>query len=636
MEQLSAAPHSTMTDKPSLPALERLVVDHLHAEALRMALSILQAIDGRNGGLDGVLVDTTYPGGSAEDTALIFATRFAAAFGRLLTEPDLNLTVDQYEPLLTYHRWIGLIFSLSGFRTSDNFLSLVAKDVSNDQLTFRGANILRLLVLLTMNSFINVDFDKFWRANRIASAVAFLNYISSRYVFLRRAFEFRERLLEWIPNRLGEVKLGTVTLARLPEFYMHCSYALTAKKHDIKRPLMEQMRRACLEEGAVEATTSILPDRGDRATIVVVGEQFFKGHATFRCFAPAVKSLRGHFNVVGVIYPNPTETLIAEFFDESIVFPTDNFVASVRTVAAEIVARKPALIFYLGVGFMTHVIALASLRLAPIQCASIGHNASTMSPMIDYFILPEDWVASRECFSETVVGLPKASMPFSPRLVPKVRKQPPNGKIRVAICASTMKLNPILFDAIARVAAGTEAHVEFHFFASFGFGLAYFELTRIVRARIPRATVHPHSTYERYMELLAQCDFFLSPFPHGGMTSIMDTFQLGIPGVCLDGSEPHAHADAAIFSRINLPTALITKSVDQYVTAAIRLANDKAWRRRCTDIVRRADLDEAFFGGDARLFCKAIEDLIWPPAKKASHGSHHSASRRGGRDSSKA
>jgi len=30
--------------------------------------------------------------------------------------------------------------------------------------------------------------------------------------------------------------------------------------------------------------------------------------------------------------------------------------------------------------------------------------------------------------------------------------------------------------------------------------------------------------------------------------------------------------------------------------------------------VRNARLDKAFFSGDVRLFCKAMENLIWPPA----------------------
>ncbi len=538
-----------------------------------------------------------------------------------------------------------------------------------------------LLATRTLTSGFNIDLDEFWRFNRTACAVAFLNYLSSRWVLSRPAFEFRERLLEWIPERLGEVKLGSLALAQAAKTYMNCTYAITAKKHAIKRPLMEQMRRACLQAGVVEHTASGLADRAPldeldasratsaaglplplgeragvrgspmqsiiatpgpphsnslppgereptesaplprvnprtwrdehgRATVVVIGEQFYEGHATFRCFAPAIKSLREHFNLIGVIYPDPAGTTITEFFDECVAVETGDFPANVRALAATILTRKPALILYLGVGMVIEVIALASLRLAPIQCASIGCNASTMSPMMDYFILPEDWIASRDCFLEKVLPLPKRAMAFLPPLPQNVKRQPSGPAIRVAICASTMKLNPALFEAIGRIADGAKTQAEFHFFPVGAIGLVYFELSRVVRAAIPRATVHPQLPYERYIERLARCDFFLSPFPHGGMTSIMDTFQLGMPGVCLDGPEPHAHADAAIFARIDLPTELTAKSVDQYVAAAIRLIDDEAWRQYCAELVHQANLGAAFFSGDAGLFCKAIAGLI--------------------------
>jgi predicted O-linked N-acetylglucosamine transferase (SPINDLY family) len=287
----------------------------------------------------------------------------------------------------------------------------------------------------------------------------------------------------------------------------------------------------------------------------------------------------------------------------------------VRAVAAEIAARKPSVILYLGVGMVRTMIALASLRLAPIQCASFGHTASTMSRAIDYFILPKDFVASTECFSEKVLALPNEAMPFAPQPAPTFRRQTSDNTIRVAICASTMKLNPVLFEAIARIARGAQAHAEFRFLPIASIGLAYFELSRVVRATIPSATVFPQLPRDRYMERLAQCDFFLCPFPYGNMNGIIDAFQLGLPGVCLDGVEAHAHADAAFFARINLPAELTTQSVDEYVAAAIRLIDDQTWRVYCTEIVRNADLDKAFFRGDAGLFRKAIENLIWPPAR---------------------
>jgi HMW1 domain 2/HMW1C N-terminal len=601
-----------MTDRPSLPALERLVATQRLPEALDMALRILAAIESRAGRIDGVVAGLSYPGGGEEDIALIFATRFAAVFGQLITAPDLQITAADYERLLSHYRWIDLIFSLSGFRTSDHLVLLIAKDAGDGRLSFQGADYLRLLSVLTMNSFVNVDFDRFWRSNRVASAIAFFNYISSRYVFSRRAFEFRERLLEWMPERLAEVKFGGMTLARLPEVYMHCSYAVTAKKHAIKRPLMEQMRRACLEAGVVEAGGAI-PPRGDgRATIVVVGERFAAGHAVFRSHSRAVLALRERFHVVGAVHPNPDSALSAEFFDDCIAFPAGDFFASVRTVAAAIAAHRPALILYLGVGMASAVIALASLRLAPIQCASFGHTATTMSPAIDYFVLPEDFVGSADCFSETVLGVPKAAMPFAPRPAPQATRRRADGTIRVAVPASTMKLNPVLFDAVARIGAGAKAPVAFQFFPLAATGLPYFELSRIVRATIPRATVFPEVPHERYMARLAECDLFLCPFPYGNMNSIIDAFQLGLPGICLDGIEAHAHADAAFFARIALPAGLVAKSVDEYVAAAVKLIDDEAWRAHCAEIVRKADLEAAFFRGEPALFTAALEKLIWP------------------------
>ena len=565
-----------MSDKPSLPLLERLVADHRYPEALQMVLRILDAIDNRAGRIDNVVAEIKYHGGTEEDIAVVFATRFAAAYGRLLTEPALEITPNAFERLLTHYRWIDLIFSLSGFRTSDNFLSLIAQDAGNNQLTFAGPNFLRLLALLTMNSLIDVNFDQFWRANSVASAVAFFNYISSRYVFARRAFQFRERLLEWIPERLSDVKLGGMTLARLPEVYMHCSYAMTPKKHAIKRPLMEQMRRACLEAGVVEAPSPI-PERSDgRATVVVVGERFTPGHAIYRTHSRAVHSLREKFRLVGVLLPNPIGTPVVEFFDECIAFPQGDFFTSVKTVAAEITARRPTLIFFPSIGMMSHVIALASLRLAPIQCASYGHMATTMSPMMDYMIFPEDFIGAPHCFSEKLLALPKEAMPFTPRAQVNFEREPSDGTVRVAIPASTMKLNPVFFDAVARIGAGAKTKLTFQFFPLAATGLPYFELSRILRMRLPRAKAYPEAPHDTYMARLGSCDLFLCPFPYGNTNSIVDLFHLGLPGVCLDGEEAHAHTDTALFTRVGLPSELCAQSIDDYVAAAIKMIDDES------------------------------------------------------------
>jgi len=38
----------------------------------------------------------------------VFCTRFAAAFGRVMADPDVPLSTADFEQLLTCHRWIDL------------------------------------------------------------------------------------------------------------------------------------------------------------------------------------------------------------------------------------------------------------------------------------------------------------------------------------------------------------------------------------------------------------------------------------------------------------------------------------------------------------------------------------------------
>ena len=94
------------------------------------------------------------------------------------------------------------------------------------------------------------------------------------------------------------------------------------------------------------------------------------------------------------------------------------------------------------------------------------------------------------------------------------------------------------------------------------------------------------------------------------MNSIVDAVMVGLPGVCLDGPEAHAHADVAYFRRLGLPARLATSSVEDYVAAIVRLADDPRWLAACQTAARKVDRNHAFFRGDAALFVKAVADLI--------------------------
>jgi hypothetical protein len=224
-----------------------------------------------------------------------------------------------------------------------------------------------------------------------------------------------------------------------------------------------------------------------------------------------------------------------------------------------------------------------------------------------------------------LVRLPAAAMPYRTRdgfdyaaargRASATRRA--DGPVRIAVAASAMKLNPPFFDVLAEAARAARRPIEFHFFPLGCVGLGFAELERRLGERLPMAVVHEEAPYDAYAERLAACDFFVSPFPYGNMNSIVDAALLGLPGVCLDGGEAHAHADAAYFRRMGFAEALIAQSHEAYVAAILRLADDPQWLAHCRGIAAQVGPSHPFFGGDASLFADAVQRLIEPAPARA-------------------
>ncbi len=605
-----------MTEPPvvSLEAFERAVAQRQGAAALDEAFRILRMVDDRYGRVD--MIGGPPPG--TDRWLERIATRFSAAFGVLVCDPATPLTLAAFEQLAAHHRWIELMFAASGFGTTEHLIPLLAtgdgasRRVPQDTLP-------RFLLLFSAAAGMQVNLDEAMRANAPAAIGAALGYLATRFCFTERGHDFRERLLAWLPGALGQVNLGGLALQSLASPYMHCSYAASPGKHAVKGPMMAQMRRGCLEAGCQEWRPGAGPPPSGRPTIVVTTENFSLHHSVWRTHALAVRALRDRFHVVGFAYPQQMSPALDECFDEIVPYGGDGgFLDIVRGVAGQILARRPAMVLHLGVGMSPFVIALASLRLASVQAASFGHTATTASPVIDYMILPDDFLGDEALFTEAVLSLPAAAMPYRARddidyaavkAGAAAARRPPAAPLRIAVPASAMKLNPALFDVLALAADSAQRAVEFHFLALGLAGLGEMELRRRLAGRLPMAVVHPELPYGDYIARLAACDAFVCPFPYGNMNSIVDAALVGLPGVCLDGAEAHAHADAAYFRRLGFPEALIAHGQADYVAALVRLIDDDDWRSECRAVAGEVDANHPFFDGDARLFADAVAGL---------------------------
>jgi hypothetical protein len=602
---------------PSLDVLEYAVAQGQREDAALEVLRILKSIDDRYGRLDGIEGVALAP----DRRALQIATRFCAAFGRLITDTSVIFSPVTYEQLCAAHRWLELLFCASGFGTSDYLVPQLAVGEFGAR-RVPPEHVSRFLLIFSAAFGMAMNFDESLATDPAATIPACLGYLASRFCFTDAAHALREQLLQWLPDKLSQVRLGAISLRNIASPYMHCSYAVTPAKHLIKAPLMAHMKVACLEGGAVEMAEP--PPPAARPTIVVTCENFNEGHSVHRTHSLAVEALKADFHVVGYIPEAQISPAVEACFHELRPYNVEGgFLPTIERTSREIVDLKPALVFHLGVGMSPYVIALASLRLAPVQAASFGHTATTMSPAIDYMILPEDFIGDPACFAERLVAVAPAAMPYRPRrgtdyaalrAEAEAKRDLAAAGVRIAVPASVMKLGPPLFDALARAAAASSRPVTFEIFPLGSAGLAHNELSRRLAARLPMAVVNYELDYDDYIRRLAACDFFVCPFPYGNMNSIIDAVLVGLPGVCLDGPEAHAHADAAYFARMRFPPELTTRSVDAYVSATVRLASDPAWLARCRQAAAGADLDAAFFKGDASLFASAVKGLLAPAA----------------------
>ena len=594
---------------PSLEIFEHLTAGRRFGEAFSEARAILDAVNARHGRIDAVAWRAS-PACVAERERLVeFATRFCAAFGQLAVDPAFDPGVREFAAFCGARRWLDTMFRVGAFGSCDHLLEPIGRSAAGEAWCFEGSAPQRFLAVWSPDSALKIEPAEWLAGQGPFAGPALLAHVGARARLRPAGAEFRERLLDEMPSRAADWRLDPAALNWIVEPYLQCSYAAGPRKHAVKADLIREIRRACLAAGCVEAPPR--PRKTVKPTILVTAEYFDAGHSVHRTHSRAIRGLRGEFHVVGFLNPDQRGAGVDDCFDEVIDAPRGGLLDGAREASREIVSRAPDIVFHTGVGLSARIIALASLRLAPVQCASFGHAATTMAPAIDYFVLPADYVGARAAFSETILGLPASAFPSEARAETAApRPARDDGVVRVAVPASLPKLNPALLEALAVVARRASRPVAFEFFTLGAAGLAHLDLALTLAAALPETVAHPETPHQAYLDALAACDLFLSPFPYGNMNSIIDAVAAGLPGVCMDGEQPHSRADAAIFARLGLPEAWVARNVEDYVAAALALIDDPGSLAEARSLVAATDWRGRFCDGDETLLAKALLGLL--------------------------
>ena len=514
---------------------------------------------------------------AAPEQAGEICTRMASLMTQQLMVESFQLT----EPMLvalSVARWVVKdVFRLSGYRgtlslrillnhrhaTRLNDASSEADDLSQD--------IALCLLLSCLDDVLPEHVDALLATPGPRAAVTALSLLSDRSALTPAGEAVRERLL--LAEGLYEQLPVYHSLRHLVAIaWMHCSYASSPFKHDIKKPLNAWFRRLAEANGLVASARPRPRQPGQKPVLMVVSEMFRSGHAMFRWYAPVIRALREHFTLHLLSLPEEVDADSIALFDRFL--PVKDFSA----MKAALKLYAPDMIYYPSVGMRAWAILLANLRWAPVQLMTLGHPATTHTETIDGVILPRAVFSEPGVFSETVL---LQAEPGGNHIDPHKGLDAPvlanpdwqAPVFVIAVPCISLKLNGEFLAALDAIVAQAGRPVRLEFFPN-ETGLALLSTTQALRQRFPGCTVHPRMGYVDYLRTLARAHLALSPFPFGNSSSLIDVMLLGLPVVALRGREPHALTDLSTLSAAGLGDCCHL-DVAAYVAAAVSLCRDE-------------------------------------------------------------
>jgi protein O-GlcNAc transferase len=285
-------------------------------------------------------------------------------------------------------------------------------------------------------------------------------------------------------------------------------------------------------------------------------------------------------------------------------------------IAAAIRAAELDVLIHLDIGMHPHAQVLASLRLAPVQCAAYGHPVTTGLSTIDYYLTadlaePEDAATH---YSETLIRLPKLGVAYP---VPDIsRRSPPNSVSTMTrpLLLCTQRLFKVLphFDRLAARIAKQLPGCTLAFFATMSPSMNATFVARISAALRAEGVdaertlrMLPSMTYEHFLGTVEAADLVLDTTYFSGGNSSFDTFAVATPIVTFEAPMMRGRQTAAMLTILDVPE-LIAKTDDAYVEIAVRFANDRAALQRLRERIR---------AGQPRLFddvstVRALEDTL--------------------------
>lgn len=274
---------------------------------------------------------------------------------------------------------------------------------------------------------------------------------------------------------------------------------------------------------------------------------------------------------------------------------------SAREIADRIKGDSLDVLIYPEIGMDGAMNVLASLRLAPVQCAAWGHPETTGQANIDYYLSCASMEPDNadEHYSEKLVCLSGIGTcyekPQAPQTTDRRRFSLPEDKTLYLCPQSLYKIHPdndsLLLDVLQQ-----DARAVLVFFAAMFAPVSQVFMARLEQGMkergIPaakRVLFLPRLNRQDYLQANRSCDLMLDTLHWSGGNTSLDALASGLPIVTLPGKLMRGRQTAAMLREIGMPE-LIAQDRQDYLRIALRLGADAQWNAQVRkDMAKKVD-----------------------------------------------
>lgn len=541
-------------------------------------------------------------------------TRLAAALTAVICDPHRVFSEEDGLRLIFAHRDIAYCFTNSTLDGPEvAMLSLMPGGLAQAASESRG-RAAAYLGVMSLDARVEIDLAKLFDLPEELALLGYLALISQSPIRTLKGAERREDLLLMADRLAGfraSARMRTITLLSIG--WMNCSYASGPTKHHLKAVLNPILRRLAMDLGFTDLPAPPPRPEGSKPVMLVAAEIMHGRHVQYRYFGQYLRQLRQKFHLVLLTEKSEADEPARALYDEVIIFERTSSGSHLREIYNTFRNVAPDVVFWLSVGMRHWGPLFGNLRLAPLQFTAIGHSASTFCETIDYYLIEEGYVSSPAVFGEKVLLLPDESLRFerNPTYVaaPPVVRQP-RPDLKVAVPSNMLKLNANFLSVLRRIEVEAKRPLTFQFFPNARGGQIRAFTAGIFR-QLSSAKVHPTLEANDYLAILRDCDLILSPFPFGGLHSVIDGLREGLPIMAMERPEPHGMTDAMLLRRFKLPDWTVAQTEDQYVAGALRMIHEDDLRAELGAQALALDINSLMFGDGTTPLASDVIDLVW-------------------------